>query len=632
MCDDDEHPNASGSGPPRLSRRTLLQGMVALTALAGCTTDGPPRAATTPALPSPTVPLAPRAPSADRLAARVVAMHLHASASEGEGSVHAHLRQAATHGYDVAWFTEHDWRRRRLLFRSTYSFVPGEVQHGGAWELRRRPDAGAVDSNGSGVVPSPVSPTDPGSPKARLRRRARSTGGDAGSVAWAVDARGGSRTNYRSRMAGRQLKLDVLVTAAGPDAWGEVLLSFSYHPAIGRRPAGVYALRYRLRTDVRTRTASIDGLTGVVDVPVDAGGWQELVLDPVTDLAEIYPDMDARDHSLHDIVFRGVCRAGAQADVCVGHLRLEEQDGYDAVGVEQDLVARYAGSVPEVLGVVGSEISLGPHVNQYGGEQSPYEYGPVRRFGDKPRDEAIPSIVDHIHAAGGLASISHPGVAVTALLAQRTAADMVEVGFGRSGPEGIVRQLAFWDTLSRNGLFLTGNGAADDHSGQGWDTKGNRYYTAAWTGELTEGALLDAFGRGRAYVGYLGSFGGTVDMALDDGVPMGAVVVGAPRRRSLRVDVTGLPDGGAVQVVRGVVDRAGTADPTPGTSVVRTLGVGDLAREGALPLDVDGDCFHRLQVTDRSGAVVAYGQPIWLLAQEPPGGVPDHRRAGRTTG
>ena len=184
-------------------------------------------------------------------------------------------------------------------------------------------------------------------------------------------------------------------------------LSLSHHPATGGRPAGVYGVRYRLRTDVRERAVSSQGLTGVVDVPVPAGRWHEVTLDPVTDLAEIYPDMDSRDHSLHDIVFRGVSRGGAPAEVVFGHLRLEEQDGYDAVGVEHDLVARYADEEPGVLGLIGTEISLGPHLNQFGGEQVPFDYGPVQRLGDKPGDDAYPSIVDHIHAAGGLACINH---------------------------------------------------------------------------------------------------------------------------------------------------------------------------------------------------------------------------------
>ena len=71
-----------------------------------------------------------------------------------------------------------------------------------------------------------------------------------------------------------------------------------------------------------------------------------------------------------------------------------------------------------MLGLIGSEISLGPHVNQFGGDQVPYDYGPVRSLGDKPGVEAYPSIVDHIHAAGGLACINHPGVPAATLLAQ----------------------------------------------------------------------------------------------------------------------------------------------------------------------------------------------------------------------
>jgi hypothetical protein len=624
MCDDGarRHVPEPGSAP-QFSRRTVLQGMVSLAALAACTPS--PLANT---LPSPTVPLAPRSPSADRLRARIAAMHLHASGSEGEGSVHSHLVEAARHGYDVAWFTEHDWRRRRLLFRRTYSFVPDEMQFGGAWRLRRHGDSGSLTAGSGGtLVTDPVSPTDPASPKGSLRIRATGTG-DVGVVSYAIDAQGESRINQRGRMAGRVLLLDALPVTAGPEAWGEVLVSLSHHPSIGGRPAGVYAVRYRLRTDARTRSVGRDGLTAVVDVPVPAGRWSEVTLDPTTDLAEVFRDMDARDHSLHDIVFRGVSVGGAPADVCFGHLRIEEQDGYDAVGVENALVARYARTVPGVLGIVGSEISLGPHVNQYGGEQTPYDYGGIRRFGDKPTTDEIPSVVDHIHASGGLASISHPDVAATKLLTQRTAADMIEVGFGGGGPADIGRQLALWDTLSRNGLFLTGNGAADDHSGQGWETQGNRYYTAAWTREVSQPALLDAFGRGRVYVGYLGSFGGTLDMSLDGSVPMGSVVVGPRRARTLRIDVTGLPDGGAVELVRGPVDRPGTGDPTPGTTVVRSLGAADLSRSDEVSLDVDGDCFHRLQVTDRNGGVVAYGQPIWLLSEQLARGVPERRRAG----
>jgi hypothetical protein len=620
VCDTDPGHTRAGSA---LSRRRLLQGMVALAALAGCgpeerTTSAPSRS-----------PRSSPSPTPAQLSAYVMAMHLHASTSEGTGSVRSHLAEAFRHGYDVAWFTEHDWRRRRLLYRPTFSFVPEEQMMGGAWSVLEVPTVGEVaGDSGGALVPNPVSPSDPAARKASLRLQVTSRGDSPATVGHRIRAEGGSRANYRSRIAGRTVSVDVLPTRTGPDAWGEVCFVLSHHPGSGDRPTGQCALVYRLLPGGEERV-SREGTTGYVDRPVRPGEWQSLTFDLVTDVARGWPDMDPRDNALNDIRFQATSRRGAPAEVHVGHLRFEEQGSYDAVGVEHDLMARYAEEVPDVLGLVGTEISLGPHLNSYGGEQAPYDYGPIERLGDKPGYEVLPAVVDHIHASGGLASINHPSISAAGLLAMGGGgADLIEVGYGRGGPSALQGQLDKWDALSRNGLFLTGNGASDDHSGQGWEEKPNRFWTAAWSTRLAQPDLLDALRRGSTFTGYLGAFAGTVDMTVDGTVPMGSVVVAPARARTLRLQVTGMPDGGAVHVVRGVVDRAGAADPGPGTTVVKSLAAGDLARAPELSLDVSGDCFHRVQVTDRSGAVVGYGQPIWLLGATPPGGVPEFRRAG----
>ena len=127
---------------------------------------------------------------------------------------------------------------------------------------------------------------------------------------------------------------------------------------------------------------------------------------------------------------------------------------------------------------------------------------------------------------------------------------------------------------------------------------------------------------GSAYVGYLGGFGGTIDMAMDSPatggtVPMGAVSISAEASRLLSIDVTALPDGGAVQVVRGDVDRAGPLAPTPTSTVVATLGATDLAASNVQPVDTSDECFVRLQVLDSTGKVVGFGQPIWVLKSDP---------------
>ena len=149
MCD--EH-DTSAHGPG-LSRRRLLQGMVALAAVAGLG-GGPTSAAA--------APLPPRASNLAGQNAYAMAMHLHASASEGAGSVGSQLAQAALNGFDVAWFTDHDWRRHRLLFRQSYSFIANEVQFGGTWNVPRIANTGSLAAGSGGtLVTSPVTATDP---------------------------------------------------------------------------------------------------------------------------------------------------------------------------------------------------------------------------------------------------------------------------------------------------------------------------------------------------------------------------------------------------------------------------------------------------------------------------------------
>jgi hypothetical protein len=617
--------------PRDLSRRRLLQGMAALAGagagLAACST--PLRSGT--ALPR-------RTPNAGGLNAYVMGLHLHASTSEGTGSVRSHLAQAAATGFDVAWFTEHDWRRRRLLYRPSFSF-DDEAVHGGTWTLPALPVGGSADRDSGGqLVPAPVSPNDSSPRAGSLRLRVTGTSAGVASVGNRISSEHTSRANYRSRIAGRTVSIDVLPSSAGPDAWGEVAFQLSHHPGAGDRPAGICSLVYRLRTDVRARAVSRDGTTGIVDVPVTSGRWQTVTFDLTGDVGRVWRDVDPRDNSLSDIRLSALSRNRAPAELFFGYLRFDELAGYDAVGVEHDLLAAYAGEVPDVLGLVGTEISLGPHLNQFGGPQDPYPYGDVPTLGGPPGDIRA-SVVAFVHAQGGLASINHPSrptdypaetttaqaIAHDLLTIGAGGADLLEVGYGHGGTTTLPDHLAVWDTLSRNAVFLTGNGVSDDHSGEDWATQPNRFYTAAWSGARTEPALLGALAGGRAYVGYLGSFGGTIDMSIDD-VPMGAVSVHARRSRTLRIDVTGLPPGGAVQVVRGDVDYAGRATPEPGTRVLTSRGAVDLSSSREYALDTADECFLRLQVVDATGAIVAFGQPSWLLSAPPAHGVPAPRR------
>ncbi len=469
-------------------------------------------------------------------------MHLHASASEGAGSIRSQLAQAALQRFDVAWFTDHDWRRHRLLFRQTYSFTANETQFGGTWNVPKLANTGSLATGSGGVlVTTPVSPNDPATGKGSLRLRATSAGTAAASVRNRVNAEGSSRANFRARIAGRTLSVDVLASKSGPDAWGEVFLKLSHHPASGGRPAGIYTLLYRLRSDITATATSSTGLSGVVDVPVTRGAWQTVTLNPTADAAVIWPDLDARDNSMNEIEFHAVSRRRVAAEYFVGYLRLQELSGYDPLGVDAELFSRYASEVPTVQALNGTEISFAQHMNQYGGPQTPFDYGDVTSLRDDLGDLRT-AIVQHIHSLGGVASINHPfkpgdgggngtqdSVAAGLLAIGAGGADMIETGYASKHGANLMQHIAVWDALSRNGLFLTANGASDDHSGQNWAGQANRFYTAAWAGARDEPVLVDALARGRAYVGLLNSFGGTIDMTIDGTVPMGAVAVEAPR-------------------------------------------------------------------------------------------------------
>jgi hypothetical protein len=44
-------------------------------------------------------------------------------------------------------------------------------------------------------------------------------------------------------------------------------------------------------------------------------------------------------------------------------------------------------------------------------------------------------------------------------------------------------------------------------------------------------------------------------------------------------------------------------------------------------VDTSTNCFVRVQIRDTSNRIVAFSNPIWLLRADPPGGVPQLRRA-----
>jgi len=562
----------------------------------------------------------------------------------------AHLAQAVANAVDVAWWSDHDHRMSADGYRDVVHFTslttekpaPGE---GGLWTWLKRTGGSLTTASKGGIATDISSPLDtvPGS---SLHVRAQSTSRNQAWLGFYADSKP-ARYNYRSNLAGQDLYLEVLPAEIGPRGYLEVLISSSYHPATGGRKAGAYQLSYRFGGSGDPNNPQVNGLRGIITVPIIAGAWNSVVLRPTDDISALWPDMNARDFGLFDLNLTAI----STGDVASGYfdfLRFSRQTGGNIpLLVQQDAMVAYAERYAGVTQHQGLELSFGlPHFNWFGGGVFLPDYagaGVTTNAQNKVflREELIPNI----HARGGWVSYNHPfgtgsgaplspaaqgdKLAATArdLLAYRAyGADLIEVGYESRGGADLAHHLALWDILSRNGVFLTGNGVNDDHAGRSWLHMANNWITSVWAASTEQDDLLAALAAGRAWCGPLSSFRGSLDLVVDEFCPMGSVSVSQLPSRSLKLIATGLPSGGMLQVVQGVVDYAGTQDLNSRSEVTAAYSEADLFGGNTThTISTHESCFVRTQVLDASGKVVGLSNPVWLLRALPKQKIPQQR-------
>jgi len=205
---------------------------------------------------------------------------------------------------------------------------------------------------------------------------------------------------------------------------------------------------------------------------------------------------------------------------------------------------------------------------------------------------------------------------------------LLEVGYKLRQGVDLAHHVALWDVMSRNAVFLTGNGTSDDHFGQNWRGIGNNWVTSAWAASTAQRHLLAALAAGRAWCGSLSSFRGSLDMLVDGTCPMGSVSVSRATSRRLTAAASAIPARGTLQVLQGAVDHAGTAALTANTRVIGAYTAADLARGSVTQsIDTSEGSFLRTQVLSASGNVVGLSNPVWLLRAAPPRGIPAPRAA-----
>jgi hypothetical protein len=604
-----------------------------------------------------------------------MAMHVHSSFSEYDGSMDAQLWQATQNAVDVLWWTDHDQRLNDLEYRKTVHFTsltkeqpaPGEGLKPWKWEQK---NSGPLASSSGSIVQNPCSPNDPVAGGALSLAAASQSTSPAmyGFLAVAY------ANNYQCTLMGQSLSIDVLLNPGWSRGYLELAIGTSNHEATGGRPAGDYALSYRLIPAGGPASRTAQGNLGVMTIPVDnSSGWATVTVTPSDDIAALWPDLDYRDFGLFELSLHAVSLGDAVSGY-FDYLRFTRSlSGEVLLQQQHQMGARLAAQYPSVIQRYGLEMSLDPgtpdsHLNWFGSGVTVLDYG---EMGPAQWQAYLRgTVVPHIHAAGGLASYNHPfgvGWPTTALsqtdqdyVLQQTAAallpsgghpgvlgcDLLEVGYVlRGGPapgpghglstEGVdlKHHLELWDVMSRNAVFLTGNGTNDDHWGKDWHGVRNNWATSVWASSTSIPDLLAALAAGRAWCGSLSQFAGpaaSLDLVVDGCCPMGSVSLSALTARQLTVTATAIPTQGSLQVLQGAVDYAGTSDPTSNAQPIASYTAAQLASNGGsetITVDTTAESYLRTVVRDANGKTIAASNPVWLLHNTPPNGIPAPRQA-----
>jgi hypothetical protein len=653
MCDDHGvSPDHAAGGPPEeaepgLSRRSFVHATAAAAAGAAFFRKIPRLPLRSPD----------RAVSVDGASAYSMAMHIHSSFSEQSGSMDSQLFQAAANAVDVLWWTDHDERMDGIDYRRTVHFTSLTAEQGGpgqgsAWVWATAESGPLASGSGGGIVEYPCSPNDPVA-GGSLQLTARSTSTATAKYGYYANSHPAA-WNYRDNLTGQSLSIDVLLKPGWSDGYLELLIVTSYHEAAGGRPAGNYSLSYRFVPPGGNAGRVAYGPRGVITIPVKPDTaldpWGTVTINPSSDIAALWPDLDYRDFALWELTLS----AASTGDLVEGYfdyLRFDRAISGEAFLRQQaDMGALLAPRYRSVVQQQGLEVSRDlPHLNWFGGAVVMPDYGAVTSV--TYREYLLHQAVPQIHAAGGLVSYNHPygyGDPAELPVAQQNAllakvagsllpaagtpaalgADLLEVGYKLRQGVDLAHHVALWDVMSRNAVFLTGNGTSDDHFGQNWLGMPNNWVTSAWAASTAQPHLLGALAAGRAWCGSLSGFRGSLDLAVDGSCPMGSVSVSTATSRRLTAAATAIPARGSLQVLQGAVDYAGTAGLAANTRVIGDYTAADLA-SGSVTQSVDTSqgSFLRTQVVSASGTVIGLSNPVWLLRSAPPHGIPAPRAA-----
>jgi hypothetical protein len=587
-----------------------------------------------------------------------IALHVHGSLSEGDGSMEWHTAMAESVGVDAIWWTDHDWRIEHRKHTRSFDFETAvyDPVYGRYAEVDDAyPGQYRYFERAPSSLPHSISLVDTMAYSGT--RSLRISGEDPwGSVTFRsvpVVQTGSRKQNAYS--LGMRPKISFALFPEDLDpAFSRVVLQVK----LSVHPLGQHVLRYVM--------GSMYGEgPDTIQLPLSPGVWNPVQVDPAADAMARFSSggadtLAALDNSLVEVRFALEVKDGQSATVFLDGYAIDPdstQGGWPLIGMQRSALDLYRMSYPGVSHFQGTEVSLfsgQPHLNAF----TPTAFLPD--YTGHVWQDSISYVTDQVHTAGGAVSMNHAfGVGIygdngeTAsqkavriantkrwLLQSRIyGADLLEVGYRWRGGIDLAGHVEAWDALSANAVFTTGCGVTDTHGPSifyGWGpwealpSRENNFATWFHVDAPDEPGFIRAMKAGRAFFGDPFLFGGTIDLWTPEGFPMGRVVVTDRASHEVVVDVAGFADSASVRLlqleVRGdppseyldpvVLCDTLLAAPTLAGSILDTVSV-----------DTTVPSFVRVEVSHSSTEAIAFSNPLFLLLDVPPGGIPAERAA-----
>ena len=345
---------------------------------------------------------------------------------------------------------------------------------------------------------------------------------------------------------------------------------------------------------------------------------------------------------------------GSLIDVTIASVQFArpENNAASIIANQRSILAAYATKYPKLLSLLSEEVSQGPesipHCNVFGAVPKFDSMAGITAANYPAYYSAYIAAAQALTAANtrGFVTWNHPyGFNASATCADPVGARRnlftaqfgnpvapflgamgLEVGYAARGGMPFKGHLDLWDTFTRNGVWLTGTGASDEHNRTYWAGLGNGFITVVFPTAITDQAIAACLRRGNAFTVHPGKWPGAVLSMNVDNVPMGGVLIGSPRTRTVVISTEKLPTGCRLQLLASPVDFKGV-DPAMTcvkewtTSQCGTAGTGTVSTT----VSQTGPAFYRAQVVMSDGTPIASGNPCVFLTATPARGIPEER-------